>query len=152
MSYATVTDLILRLGERAIIELTNPNQRADSINMPVAEASITDATGIIDSYVGQRANLPLATVPGLVKTLTIDLAVYYLKIKLGNTGNEDKATDKLYNDAIKHLERFAKGDTSLGIHADELVNTDESGTQQNDHAEIISEDRLFTRTQMGNLT
>ena len=86
MSYATVTDLELRLGKQTVIELTNPKTRADSINVPVAEAAIADAVGIIDSYIGQRVSLPLAIVPALVKTLTIDLAVYYLKVKLGNTG------------------------------------------------------------------
>lgn len=151
MSYAAVTDLILRLGDKAVIELTNPKQRADSINTPVAEAAIADATGIIDSYIGQRVSLPLDNVPALVKTLAIDLAVYYLKVKLGNTGSTDNATSKLYDDAIKHLERFAKGETSLGLHIieDTPDDTDKAGSN---HAEIVSEERRFTRKKMGNLT
>ncbi len=149
MSYATVTDLELRLGKQTVIELTNPKTRADSINVPVAEAAIADAVGIIDSYIGQRVSLPLAIVPALVKTLAIDLAVYYLKVKLGNTGKSDNATTKLYDDAIKHLERFAKGDTSLGLSIPEDDPTD---NQTSHHAEISSEDRQFTRTTMGRLT
>ena len=149
MSYATVTDLELRLGKQTVIELTNPKTRADSINVPVAEAAIADAVGIIDSYIGQRVSLPLAIVPALVKTLTIDLAVYYLKVKLGNTGNSDNGTNKLYDDADKHLQRFANGETSLGLSIPEDDPTD---NQTSHHAEISSEERQFTRTTMGNLT
>lgn len=149
MSYATVTDLELRLGKQTVIELTNPKTRADSINVPVAEAAIADAVGIIDSYIGQRVRLPLAIVPALVKTLTIDLAVYYLKVKLGNTGKSDNGTNKLYDDADKHLQRFANGETSLGLSIPEDDPTD---NQTSHHAEISSEDRQFTRTTMGNLT
>ncbi|MDN5619237.1 MAG: DUF1320 domain-containing protein [Psychrobacter sp.] len=149
MSYAAVTDLELRLGKQTVIELTNPKQRSDSINVPVAEAAIADGTGIIDSYIGQRVSLPLAIVPALVKTLAIDLAVYYLKVKLGNTGKSDNATTKLYDDAIKHLERFAKGDTSLGLSIPDDDPTDDAPSH---HADISSEDRQFTRTTMGRLT
>lgn len=151
MSYATVTDLILRLGEQTVIELTNPKRRTDSINTPVADAAIADATGIIDSYIGQRVSLPLDIVPTLVKTLAIDLAVYYLKVKLGNTGKSDNATSKLYDDAIKHLERFAKGETSLGLHIPQDT-PDDAHQAGSDHAEIVSEERLFTRKKMGHLT
>lgn len=151
MSYAAVTDLELRLGTQTVIELTNPKRRADSINTPVADAAIADATGIIDSYIGQRVSLPLDIVPALVKTLAIDLAVYYLKVKLGNTGNTDNATTKLYDDAIKHLERFAKGDTSLGLAIPDDT-ADDDANQTSNHADISSEDRQFTRNKMGRLT
>lgn len=150
MSYASVTDLELRLGKQTVIELTNPKQRSNSINVAVAEAAIADGTGIIDSYIGQRVTLPLDTVPALVKTLAIDLAVYYLKVKLGNTGKSDNATTKLYDDAMKHLERFADGDTSLGL----AITEDDEGDSNHasDHADISSEPRQFTRNQMGKLT
>lgn len=151
MSYASTADLSLRLGERTVIQLTNPHDsRADSVNEQVAQASIADATGIIDSYIGQRVSLPLASVPTLVKTLAIDLAVYYLKVKVGNTNQSDNATSKLYDDAIKHLERFAKGDTSLGLVIEDTTTTDDN--EQSDHADISSADRQFTRSSMGSLT
>lgn len=151
MNYATVKDLELRLGEQTVIELTNPKRRADSINTPVADAAIADATGIIDSYIGQRVSLPLDNAPALVKTLAIDLSVYYLKVKLGNTGNTDNATSKLYNDAIKHLERFANGETSLGLLIPKDDDAD-SANESHDHADISSEPRQFTRRKMSQLT
>ncbi len=153
MMYADVNDLTMRLGKQAMIQLTNPNSRADSIDESLALASIHDAMGIIDSYIGQRADLPLKTVPALVKTLTIDLAVYYLKVKVGNTNSKDSAVSKLYDDAIKHLERFAKGETSLGLMiVDDNADNDTQETETNNHADISSEQRAFTRSSLGKLT
>ncbi len=153
MMYADVNDLTMRLGEQTMIQLTNPNSRADSIDNSLALASIHDAMGIIDSYIGQRVNLPLENVPALVKTLTIDLAIYYLKVKVGNTNTKDSAVSKLYDDAIKHLERFADGKTSLGLHViDDNADSEQAETETNNHADISSEKRAFTRSSLGKLT
>ncbi len=153
MMYADVNDLTMRLGKQTMIQLTNPNSRADSIDNERALASIKEGMGIVDSYIGQRADLPLKTVPALIKTLTIDLAVYYLKVKVGNTNSKDSAVSKLYDDAIKHLERFADGKTSLGLHiADDNADSEQVETETNNHADISSEQRAFTRTSLGKLT
>lgn len=148
MTYANVTDLITRLGDKAVIELTNPNQRATTVNDSVATAAINDGQAIVDSYIGQRVSLPLATVPHLVKTLTVDLAVYYLKTKIGNSNHKDAAVSKLYDDAIKHLERFAKGETSLGL----AVPATPTEPTQSNTAEITSQPRQNTRGKLGRLT
>ncbi|MDP8089542.1 MULTISPECIES: gp436 family protein [Pasteurellaceae] len=116
MAYATITDLINRLGNKAVVELTNPNMRADAINDLVADAALADGQALVDSYIGQRVTLPIETVPHFVKTLSLDLAIYYLQTKVGNSNSKESAAQKLYDDAIKHLERFAKGETSLGLN------------------------------------
>ncbi len=153
MMYADVSDLTMRLGKQTMIQLTNPNSRADSIDESLALASIHDGMGIIDSYIGQRVHLPLESVPALVKTLTIDLAVYYLKVKVGNTNTQDSAVSKLYDDAIKHLERFAKGETSLGLHiVNDNADSEQAETETNNHADISSEKRAFTRSSFSQLT
>lgn len=146
MSYAAVSDLIMRMSEREIVQLTNPNiAGASAVNEAVANAAIADGTGLIDSYLGQRVDLPLTSVPQLVSTLTVDLAIYYLHTKIGNSNTTDSPVQKLYDDAIKHLERFARGETSLGLHIP-------PGEEPINNVEIDSEDRQFTRTKMGGLT
>lgn len=149
MAYATVTDLITRLGDKAVIELTNPHQRASAVDADVATAAIADGQALVDSYIGQRVTLPLDDVPHLMKTLTLDLAIYYLKSKVGNTATKDSATAKLYDDAIRHLERFASGDTSLGLALPATPDPDDTG---GDVAEITSQERQNTRVTLGRLT
>lgn len=145
--YATVTDLSTRLSQREIIQLTNPNTvGAIAVNDVVANAAIADGQGLVDSYLGQRVTLPLATVPQVVKTLTLDIAIYYLHTKVGNTNIAESMTAKLYDDAIKQLTRFAKGETTLGLYIPDDVDEQFGGV------EMDSEERLFTRQKMGGLT
>ncbi|MBS9781110.1 MAG: DUF1320 domain-containing protein [Gammaproteobacteria bacterium] len=155
MAYAIVNDLITRLGNKAVIELTNPNQRATDIDETVAMAAINDGAAIVDSYIGQRTTLPLAAVPPLVKTLTVDLAIYYLKTKVGNSNSKESSVAKLYDDAIRHLERFAAGKTSLGVPLSVLdgnADNDDEKEKQTDSAEITSNPRQNTRHSLGKLT
>lgn len=149
MGYATVTDLITRLGDKAVIELTNPHQRATAVDEGVANAAIADGQALVDSYIGQRVSLPLDDVPHFVKTLTVDLAIYYLKTKVGNTATKESTTAKLYDDAIKHLGRFATGETSLGLAIDDTTTTDDDNGNT---AEITSQPRQNTRVSLGRLT
>ncbi len=149
MAYAAVSDLITRLGDKAVIELTNPNRRADTVDGGVAEAAIADGQAIVDSYIGQRATLPLDNVSHFVKTLTVDLAIYYLKTKIGNSNSKESSVAKLYDDAIKHLERFAAGDTSLGLS---LPPTTPPTPETSNSAEITSQPRQNTRDKLGRLT
>lgn len=149
MTYALVSDLITRLGDKAVIELTNPHQRATVVDEDVANAAIADGQALVDSYIGQRVSLPLDDVPHFVKTLTVDLAIYYLKTKIGNTAAKESTTAKLYDDAIKHLNRFAAGETSLGLAIDDTTATDDDNGNT---AEITSQPRQNTRVSLGRLT
>ena len=152
MAYSTIADLTELHGETVLTELTftkKPGQRPTAIDEPVAQRAISSGDGIIDSYLGQRVSLPIPVVPSFINTLSIDLATYYLHKKNGNTGGKDNANYKLYEDALKHLERFAEGKTSLGLSIPEDDPTDD---QPSHHADISSEPRQFNRTTMGRLT
>lgn len=142
--YNTIQDLINRLGEKSVIELSNPFAYSESVNEQVINAALTDGQGLVDSYLGQRVTLPLASVPPFVKTLALDIAVYYLNRNVGKADKECVVI-KLYDDAIAHLKSFAKGETSLGLVVDE-------GKENHDHAEITSSPRRCTRQILGNLT
>lgn len=153
MEYALIVDLINRLGNKAVVELTNPNVRATEVNAEVAKSALSDGQGLVDSYIGQRVSLPLAIVPPFIKTLTLDLAIYYLQSKL-ISHNKESSSVKLYDEAIKHLERFAKGETSLGLSIDNVDKNDLGKTDKpsQNKAEITSSPRRNTRTILGKLT
>ncbi len=151
--YAQIEDLENRLGLKTLIELTNANKRAESVNEKVATAFLMDGKALVDSYIGQRVNLPLDIVPHFVKTLTLDIAIYYLHNKVGVSNNKESTVQKLYDDAIKHLERFAKGETSLGLTIiDKKNESDNTAHSSSNTAEIISESRRCSRTTFANLT
>lgn len=62
--YATLADMVARFGEAEMIRLS-----ATSDTLPVApvqprvETALLDATGVIESYLRQRYELPLSPVP-----------------------------------------------------------------------------------------
>ena len=154
MAYSTIEDLTELHGEAVLTELTFTKKlgpRPTTIDEPVAQRAINSGDGIIDSYIGQRVSLPIPVVPSFINTLSIDLATYYLHKKNGNTGGKDNANYKLYEDAIKHLERFAKGETSLGLAIFDDATADDDN-EVSHHADISSEVRQFTRKTMGQLT
>ncbi len=79
MPYATQQDLIGRIGEDALIDLTD---RADpptgAIDATVVDEALGDADAIIDGHIRVRYALPLAETPPLLKRLAVDIAIYAL--------------------------------------------------------------------------
>ncbi len=148
--YISVADLKSRLGNKAMVQLTNPdNPRATDINEEVANDAIGDGRGIIDGYISKRTPLPLKHVSRFVKTLNKDLSVYYLKSKLN--GDKSTSTEKLHDDAIKHLQEFADGDIDLGLDIPTIQdNTGQQATSNT--AEITSQPRQNTRQSLGKVT
>lgn len=111
MTYATLADLTTLVGEAELVRLTD---RADppggQIDTAVVDRALRAADGEIDSYIGARYSLPLATVPEVLKDKACDIAFYKLHTV---TLPEDVA--KRYDDAIAWLKSIAAGRASLGV-------------------------------------
>ena len=132
--YATQQDLIDRIGERRLIELTDrATPAADAIDATVVAAALADADALIDGYVAGVYDLPLPSVPPLLRKLALDLAHYALHV--------DGAPDGVKDDqrtAIRTLERIAQG----------LVKLDVGGAEPPHgagEAKTVGPDRIFTR-------
>jgi len=110
MPYAIVQEMIDRFGEKEILQLTNrEDPRNGAIDEFVVENAIADAGNRIDSYLGQRYSLPLATIPGGIKDACIHMARYNLY--------DDKKPEWVkdrYNEAVAWLKDIATGKASLG--------------------------------------
>ncbi|MBS9777628.1 MAG: DUF1320 domain-containing protein [Gammaproteobacteria bacterium] len=153
--YATSKDIIARVGKNKVIMLTARQERgATNIDEGVVIAAIEDGQGLVDSYLSKRVALPLAKVPRFVKTLTVDLAIYYLYNSPGNSADKDSFSVKLYDEAIKHLERFAKGETSLGLNIPKEPAENQGAVPRTspNSAEITSEVRRCSRRTFSKLT
>jgi hypothetical protein len=58
MAYCSVADLVARFSETEIAQLTDVEDR-ETVNDAVALAAITEAGGVIDSYLGAQYALPI---------------------------------------------------------------------------------------------
>ncbi|MFD2177751.1 gp436 family protein [Veronia pacifica] len=132
--YATVNDILTRYGEDVLFTLAHHEGELDE---PAVVRSLTDASGLIDSYLGSRYPLPLNDTPQVLTRLTIDIALYWLSEDGGGATDEKR---QRFEDAIQWLEGVAKGRI-------ELLPVQET-TEDITHAEdviVTSNPRLFSR-------
>ncbi|OUR62055.1 hypothetical protein A9Q74_06295 [Colwellia sp. 39_35_sub15_T18] len=133
MPYCTKQDLIDRFGEDELIDLTDRDNMS-VIDETVLDQAIADGSAEMDGYLGGRYQLPLVTVPPVLKALCCNIARY----KLYDEQASEQVT-KRYDSAIKFLFSVSKGEISLGV--------DGSGAKatSTDLADIQSAGSIFAR-------
>ena len=116
MSYATAQDMINRYPNRDLVQLTNEDPTATTINNAPITQALADASAEIDGYIEGRFTLPLADPPAVLNRLTTDIAMYRMQSLRPLHDLEDAR--KRYEDAVAMLVKVAAGDLTLGLSAD----------------------------------
>ncbi|MEI2806250.1 MAG: DUF1320 domain-containing protein [Albidovulum sp.] len=111
MSYATLTDLIDRAGDAEMRQIAD-RDRDTVIDQAVVDAALVHADNLVNGYVGAKYDVPLATVPDLVRTWAVSIARYILH---RNGAPEHVAQD--YKDAVAALKDVAAGRIALPVAA-----------------------------------
>ena len=114
-AYATEQQFIDQFGQEETIQLTNlEDPAAVAVNSTVLQAALDRASEEIDSYIGQRYDLPLVVLPVTLVQAALDIARYRLD-------NNDPREDvwQRYEDAIKWLLLIANGKVSLNVPVEE---------------------------------
>jgi phage gp36-like protein len=140
MSYIVQSDLLSQVSEEQLVQLTD-DPKIGIVDTARVTAAIANAEAEIDGYVATRYAVPLAApVPALIKTLSIDVAIYHLWRR------RQKVPDLVrtaYEDAVKKLEAIAKGTITLGVDPPPAESS--KGTA----GETFGPDRVFDRDKMG---
>ena len=140
--YCTVDDLRDQSSAEFLIRCTD-DAGVGAIDQTVVEKKIIDAQTEIDSYCRAQYAVPFQAVPGLIKKIAVDIALYNLISKRGlDEESPDVILVKRYRDAVKLLENLAKGLVTIGPGA-----AGESRPQPQ-QATIFSQRRRFTRDSM----
>lgn len=116
MSYATPQDLLNRYSNRDLVQLTNEDPAATTVNTAVLQQALDDASAEIDGYLGARFVLPLTDPPSILNRIAADIAMY--RIQSLRPIHDLADARKRYDDAIAMLIRVAGGELTLGIAAD----------------------------------
>lgn len=135
MPYCTLSDILERIDEDRLIQLTD-DEGTGAVSETRVATAIADADGLIDGYVGTRHAVPLDPVPAIIKTYSAVIAIYNL------FGRRDRVPDSRaqdYKDAVRFLELVAAGKISLG-------RDDPEGSPPTTDAPKIESDRTFTRS------
>lgn len=125
MPYATQQDLVDRFGEEELIQLTDrTNLPQSAIDATVVARALADADAKIDSHVGARYSLPLATPQPALVPVACAIARYGL---YGNRVTEQVRT--AFRDAERYLESVANGKVKLDAAAVSLGTLEASVTE-----------------------
>ena len=116
MSYATAQDVINRYPNRDLVQLTNEDPTATTVNTTPITQALADASAEIDGYIESRFTLPLTDPPAVLNRLATDIAMYRMQSLRPLHDLEDAR--KRYDDAVAMLSKVASGDLTLGLSAD----------------------------------
>jgi phage gp36-like protein len=143
MAYCTINDIVARIPENVLKQLTQVDVRSNEINDNVVVPAISDSTALINSKLCRRYILPLSD-SGILVRLSVDIAIYYIyRNRFDNKVPEEiKST---YDDAIKLLDDIRDGRESLPGAVE--VPTRSFIVKTNKRAE----DRVFTDSSMKTL-
>lgn len=145
MAYASAQDIVELYGQAALY--VADHDRDGAADAGVVERALASAEAEIDTYIGARYPLPLATVPAFLKQLCVDIAVYRLALSADVLTEEHR---RRYDDAIKHLMRIAEGKAALVFPADPDAPTGPDTPENAGPRPAVMEGppRLFTRLAM----
>ncbi len=138
--YCALTDLQAIVPNNDLVQLTDDAIPPAAIVQANVDRAIADAGELIDGYLRGRYSLPLNPVPGLIKTLAGDIAVYRLyarRVKL----TPPEGVSERYRNSLKLLEQIQMGKVALGAEAVTGAVTPEAGGPQ-----VSAPDRVFTRS------
>lgn len=137
MPYSTQPDILEAIDEETLIQLTD-DAGAGAVDASVVERMISDADSEIDAYCGRRYTVPFVTAPGIIRKLSVDIAIYHLYGRRA-AGDVPEARKARYSNAVRLLEHISKGVVSLG-------GEDPSGSPAAvERPSVASGDRVFSR-------
>ena len=126
MAYATLDDMIARYGSEELTQISTPaGQDQDGIVADVVLAAVTDASAMMDGYIGRRYRVPMDVPPSIVTALCCDMARY--RLSTGGSRTPSETIRAGYKDAIAWLTDVSVGKVVLEL--DEVAAGDESYAQ-----------------------
>jgi len=117
MPYAQVSDLEARYASRDLVQLTNEDPTAATVDAAFVTVALADASAEIDTYLESRFALPLADPPAVLVGWCCKIAMYNMQ-QLRPIHDLQDARDR-YKDVIAQLELVRDGKLTLGLATDE---------------------------------
>lgn len=144
MTYCTQQDLVDRYGQTKLVQLTDKTNRPQTmIDTTVVDRAITDASSLINSFLGKKYQLPLTVAaPDVLVTYACQIAWFLLH---GDAAGKDHPARMAHDDAKRWLERVANGLVIIE-GAGEIVAPAGGG-----QIKTKGPERIFTRDRLGGL-
>jgi phage gp36-like protein len=138
MTYATLQMLTKRYGEQYLVLLTDHGAVATgAVDTAVIDRALADADALIDGFLKDRYELPLAEIPPLLSDIAQAVAIW----KLHRTSPDEKI-EKDYKDALAMLDRISAGRVRLSVAGVEPTATSNSGILITDRERPLTAENL----------
>lgn len=139
MTYCTQTDIETLIPMKELAELTT--ESGDTPDSSVIDAIISKAESEIDSYASACYVTPFASIPDIIRSLSVDMAIYHLYSRRSAVPIIRRTR---YEDAIQFLGDVVAGKCNIvGAGGGEISN------KSSEIAEIVSSGRVFSRDAWG---
>ncbi|OGC00140.1 hypothetical protein A2V82_16525 [candidate division KSB1 bacterium RBG_16_48_16] len=138
--YSAVSDIKKLIPEESLIQLTD-DENLGTVNQGRVDEAIQQADSEIDSYCGGRYSVPFAVVPGIIKKISVDVAIYNLYSRRVEEIPQTRA-DR-YKNAIRQLELISKGSISIGVDPEPAA-----PSKSNTAVQVVSSPKIFGRDNM----
>ncbi|RMC99564.1 DUF1320 domain-containing protein [Aquitalea palustris] len=135
--YITQQGLEDRFGREFLLRVTDPTNTGE-VDQGKVNRAISDASELVNSYLGKRYTLPVPFVPGALERVAADLVRYFLY-----SSQPGEEVTKRYDDGVKWLKDVANGVVSLGLPVPETP------TSSTGKVVMSGPRRKFTRRTMG---
>ncbi len=142
MAYSTQSDLEKQLPKELLVQLADDDGDG-VIDSGIVPEAIQKADDEINAYAATRYTVPFSPVPPLVKTLSVDIAIWNLYAR---RGRENETVVKRYERAVALLRDITTGKASLG----ETPGPAESEAGLPEATTTVSDERIFTKDTLGN--
>ena len=140
MAYSTESDLLNRIEEATLIQLTD-RTGSGQVDSALIGSAIEDADALINGIISSVYQVPLASVPRVVRELSATIAVYRLHLY---RSVDSGVWREAYKGAMSFLDLVAERKATLeGV----LAKPDTAGSQS-DSVLFTSEDRKFSRSKL----
>jgi phage gp36-like protein len=134
MAYCTQNDLLQLIPVAELAELTT--EAGDTPDPNVVAEAISKADAEIDAYLATRYQVPFNPAPGVVRALSVDLALYHL---YSRRSVAPQVRRQKYQDAVAFLKQAAAGQAAVaGAEGEALSHVREV-------ADLRSATRVFSR-------
>ncbi len=143
--YATISDILSDIDSELLIQLVNDENTTvdleddDDPAVVRINQQITTAGDEIDGYIRAHHSLPLDPVPGLIRQICVDIAIYNL-YKRRHRLDMPESIVNIYRDKVKLLEAIQKGVVTIGTSG-----TPAAGESAGVRVNKTDDDRIFGR-------
>ena len=111
--YCTINDLLSRIDEKVLINLSNDSLPSAEINLQRVNENITIADDLINSALRNRYHLPLKYTPKIITQISADIVIYRLYSR--RPQDIPKNYVKNFEDAMTILKELQTGEKILEI-------------------------------------